>query len=929
MSDHGIKNRSLMHENFVSQMDLELNLWGIQHGQCFSDNLWTLTGLRNRCVDLDFNLPGDVYKNASSSLKIDFDGERISLSPIDVIKLITVKLISRYYYSGGVVTSFRFLKLVFLYLYESRKTIILKEDLEDFFSYALLHDCEKYPPRKRIQVPAHGTIFGGIKLYEISAMMSAYGAECVVAPINRSVALEALNSTCISVMNMTLNDYSKGGSFNFLTLDVGKHYLDHCANIFEDEYQAARAMDLTLPKAREYLEHLFPGVKSKDSLKAAVSELVYPLLAGFSASDIKALPHRERLNQLSIEEIQKSIDFLYNTFEKHFNETAEIVSAFRLDSTSNILEESGFPERYDSQEFVRSVLFSIYIIKESDRTEEIFRRYKSALASNGDYSKIECSEFIILCKKVVKRNAKRLSSAADTSSLLANIFEKESILYKHVRPSSKKLFSSFPASFVKRVLCAGIVQIAGLTGWRSSEFGFNCKSIDISKNEDILDNLYTPWRFHVRWEVPKTGGASKQEREITLQTYIILFQLDRFEEPAGDTHKSILERWPLGVSVAQPWPDFVLNYCLFAKLADVEPSNSESTTSSRGVGQATTASTNDAGRSRKSEMQQLISTMEELRQDLPIYTAVSAVFGNSFSATIRCWLDEYWENRGALLLDTLLNEEEKTFIRSVNGKLDKQSSRSITRRLLENMRYPTPHSFRHIWAEAVLCRYRGDVGRFIRANFKHMDESFFMAYLRDKETKIVMQIAKRTVINRTVRSQILSLADENREYAGGFDRFLDKALRYTHVVSEEDVLKLANTIAEDRVDDIQPNPWSFCLLRQSTKKTARCSQDGEPRRYLAEPKLCLSCINASIDEGNYEGIVIYIKNDIKACLNENLPAFFKIEPLRVVRSALRRVRELQRKASPGKYGDFIVHLEKAIAVADESISKELIEVSHD
>tara|TARA_R110000772_G_scaffold58393_4_gene132236 strand:+ start:17930 stop:20716 length:2787 start_codon:yes stop_codon:yes gene_type:complete len=926
MSEKKVKIQSFIHERFVSQMDIELNLWGVQEGQCFTDNVWTLTGLKNRSVDLDFNNTEDAYRNIFDSIEIDFDRERIALKPLDIFKLITVKIISRYNYSGSVNISFRFLKTVFSYLSENTKTIISKEDLENFFAYSLVYDCEKYPPRKRIQVPAHATIFGGIKLYDISSMMSAYGTVGLVAPMTSSAVDKALNTTCISVMNMTLNDYSKGGSFNFLTLDVGKHYLDHCTSIFENEYQAARAMDITLPKVKEYLKQLFPRIIAKNTMSSAVSEIVYPLLAGMSASNIKALPYRARLNQLSIGDIQQAINFVYKAFQTHFNETAEIVSAFRLDTVNSIVEQSGFPNRYDSQEFVRSILFSIYISKENARTEEIFRRYKAALTSNWDSPKIEYNKFLRLCMAVVDNNSKRLSNAAQTSSLLAKIFEKESILYEHVSPSSKKLFSAFPINLIKRVLGSGVVLIAGLTGWRSSEFGFTCKSIDISKNEDILDNLYTPWRFHVRWKVPKTGGESKQAREITLQTYVILFQLDGIAEPTGDIHKSTLERWPMGIAVAQPWPDFVLNYCLFSSNNESDYPISE--TNIAGNDGIQTTSTIDIHNSRKSEMRDLISIKNELRASLPTYTAVSAIFGNSFSATIKCWLDGFWENKGALLLDSLLTEEEKTYIRSVNGKLDKGSSRAITRRLLENTRYPTPHSFRHIWAEAVLCRYRGDVGRFIRANFKHMDESFFMAYLRDKETKLVMQIAKRTVINRTVRQQILSLADENREYAGGFDRFLDKALRYTHVVSEEDILNLASSIAEDRILDIKPTPWSFCLLRQGTKKTARCSEDGEPRRYLAEPKLCLSCVNASIDEGNYEGIVVYIKADIDACLNENLPAYFKTEPLRVVKSALLRVKELQRKASPGKYQNFIFHLEKAIKTAEKFISKELIEVSN-
>ena len=65
---------------------------------------------------------------------------------------------------------------------------------------------------------------------------------------------------------------------------------------------------------------------------------------------------------------------------------------------------------------------------------------------------------------------------------------------------------------------AGATGFVGLTGWRASEYGFSLSNIDIDINPDPLDNQYTPWRFHVRWIVPKTSGNTPLPREITLDT---------------------------------------------------------------------------------------------------------------------------------------------------------------------------------------------------------------------------------------------------------------------------------------------------------------------------------------------------------------------------------------------------------------------------
>ena len=251
----------------------------------------------------------------------------------------------------------------------------------------------------------------------------------------------------------------------------------------------------------------------------------------------------------------------------------------------------------------------------------------------------------------------------------------------------------------------------------------------------------------------------------------------------------------------------------------------------------------------------------------------------------------------------------------MDTEISSVDSANIRLQILQDVAYPTPHAFRHVWAEAVLRRYRGDVGKFIRANFKHLDESFFMAYLRDKETNAVYQVAKRTTINAIVRQQLLSLTNNDREFAGGFDQLLTKAVNSTQVVSYEEYVELSNRISEERVINISPRPWVTCMLRVRTEAFAKCSEDGEPQPQKAEPKFCLGCINANIAAGNFNGIVIYIQPDINACRNESLPAFVRKMHEPIVRNALKRVRELAKNSD--KYNDFIQYLEDTLLIADK------------
>jgi hypothetical protein len=106
------------------------------------------------------------------------------------------------------------------------------------------------------------------------------------------------------------------------------------------------------------------------------------------------------------------------------------------------------------------------------------------------------------------------------------------------------------------------------------------------------------------------------------------------------------------------------------------------------------------------------------------------------------------------------------------------------------------------------------------------------------------------------------------------------------------------------------------LLRDGTQKTAKCSINGEPQRQNASPKLCLGCINADITEGNFNGIVVYIKEDIAACRNPELPWFIKEPCYHTVLLALKRIEELKRNSGKATYDKFIAHLKDTVLMAD-------------
>jgi len=473
---------------------------------------------------------------------------------------------------------------------------------------------------------------------------------------------------------------------------------------------------------------------------------------------------------------------------------------------------------------------------------------------------------------------------------------------------------------------AGVTCFLGITGWRSSEYAFSLNDIEIDINTDVLDNHYTPWRFNVRWKVPKTSGPTPLPREITLGAYILATQLahlnlaDDISQPLPALYLAKTDKQKTDSANAIQkamntcWEDFVHHYSMFQDIDSMQALSDKTHLSEQEQGQyERLTSMYDMN---SSKMRRLLELRQSLQAALPRVLLANAVgSGKIFGDRLRQYIQGSAPKGIRELLDSHLSEETKATLMAGEVSIEKAEVRFVRNEFLGEAVYPTAHALRHVFAEAVLRRYRGDVGKFIRAHFKHLDSRFFMAYLREKEFRVIQQVATRNVINAIVRKHIDAIGDKYRDSAGGFDSFLSKVVSITHVTTPEEVKKLAEASSK-RVLAAKFSPWASCFLREGTERTAKCSVNGEPQRQNASPKFCLGCINADITEGNYNGIVVYIKEDIAACRNPELPWFIKEPHYHTVFLALRRIEELKRNSGKADYDKFLAYLQETLLTAD-------------
>ncbi len=884
-----------------------------------TDNIWrfrysTLT------FTVDFNLFEHPLLQFTDTVTVRFGGQYIPLNLMEFAKLIWLEVTAGLSITRNVCSQIiNKLALIFYYLRERQLCQLDVLDLEAFYALCLTQNFTKEGIKKRLSAPAYSTRFEPLTLKKLKQTLNRYGVTGVVGEISEKKSAKALNEACLSIMDMTQIAYVKGGSFNYLGLDVGKHYIDHCLHLFEKHcayISAIQHVQKTLFEAQQCDENL-------KLQKFSTNLILGKTLSGQSIEVIRGSFHD---NKPSKEKFVSIESFVHQQFFDAFTSTERIVNAFKLDTINRILKECQLPDRYDAQEFIRALLFVDVFGEHGKSKQAIWEEYQATLCKTVQPDEtaalsVTLQEFESIAAFILSELKTKIP--ADTQGMRAFL---KSLSNTLPTPLDKHPLNGMEYfnKMTSMIESAGTTGFVGLTGWRASEYGFSLSNIVIDINPNPLDNQYTPWRFHVRWQIPKTSGNTPLPREITLGSYILTAQLANLNladktKPAiyqattatqkEDSAKKIIKAMPTC------WEDFVNHYSIFQDIEVWQRLNDK--VSLTEMDEVVLNDLESTYRFDEAPMRAMINMKKELNDALP---RVLLAQESDPRKTLGTRLREYLEGRApsdiAALFEAHLSEDTKIKLKSGEVELDKAGVRFARGELLGDAVHATPHAFRHIFAEAVLRRYRGDVGRFIRAHFKHLDERFFMAYLRDKEYRVIQQIATRNVINSVVRLHMDSIEDEHREYAGGVDRFLSKAIGITHVHSDEELKEKLAQAAVKRVLAIKSNPWASCLLRDGTQQNAKCSVNGEPQRQNAQPRLCLGCLNADIAEGNYIGIVVYIQQDVAACRTLELPWFIKEPHYHTVTLALKRVQELRHNSNNPTYDKFIAHLKETLLIAD-------------
>lgn len=850
--------------------------------------------------ETDIEFMSDIWQLGSVSLDFSYFGEiglrhnewHVNFKPdIKIIaKILCVELSKDRLHADSIYHDFKIFLYVFEFMSKNSLVIIDTNSFIEFVEFYSMHTLNGNELIKRLSPRSGRPVFDSMKkLMRTNFVLSSHG----IKPIFHSVREDHLSRILSKAVNkmssgaISYEDWLSGGSLNTMTLDYGKYYIEYCDEFFEEHYPMAVAMSSVL-KNRDSLIIQAGLAPNKNTIN-----MFNKLLSG---ENVESVLLNKRNNEIRAKLLASIINTeIYSVIASERSEKW-LRSASGIGEISKILKTYVNREDFEfGSERLRAVVEVYLTGTNTDVVNEILK---------------ESNVTIGHLKLAIDKAAKKIRPMA--------LYNSE--YYKKIGITREKSDKNISDTFLKKVLSAGFTTVIALTGWRASEFGFPFNAIKVDQNIDTLDQYPHPFRIHVNWHVFKTNGSTKLEREITYGTFSRINQIHNIVVSGNNapclynTHKNtkniLNSKYPASTAVTDNWPSFATNYKGFHAIDQFEiletlyskaesnnltaDENSEKDTLESWFTQTGTSSLVrdiDLGNAR-------VRVRSELSRVLFFISKAGLSGKKEYLKKYRSHLlgeDSSLDSDVNKLLDQYLSDDTKSFIRNSTEDVlsNKVTVNDISSEVVSGCLYPAPHSFRHMWAEAVFRRFDGDVGWMIRSNFKHISSSMWLAYIQSKDN-----IRQQSDIRKRIVSGLLKkwIRDEGRESAGKLHRALGRIFSRTKFSSISDLHNAIDRYSSFEVESIKANPWGFCVSRKRSTSLARCAVNGSTRTENATPSLCLGCVNNLTKVSNIDYIIMHSNQHLELLespILSSIPVELRAESIKYIESAFRIIKKIQ------------------------------------
>ncbi len=851
----------------VIQLQARLNALQGSSSNAYEADEWTFQDDRQKRYSISFDLTKKVLNAYPQWVQAQ------GISPVSLTKQLFIHLAERTSVSSYL-TIYRGLLFWIAAMASNQIMTLGREGLSDVLRFRLTHILSSkgiYPTPSIISCSA----VQALGLAKLQTACEELGLTWFSRSLSSALVNKALKELIPSLTegDLTYSDWKQGKSFNLLTLDHGRYYVEHCLNVSEEHFPLALALKQTMLDAPQIYQSL--------NLSMEIIRITLPgILEGRSAEDIsKSSPNY-------IRRIQKVVLDHFRSVYRQIRFEHQLLQDDTLRDLADALSLRQSPENIDR---LRIILWSWFNRRSREETEPLLDQCQNSISWSLFEKKLE--------------SIKQRSFSTPLFMPTTEFFSKLGFEYKGG--------PGMVTQFISWVAKAGLTSIVALTGWRKSEFGFPWSAIKRTRNTDTLDQYAFPYRYQVDSYVYKTNGKVRTLREVTFGTVNKIDQLRRLNNSDADQpclykyQADKRQRSDSSIAVENAvtnlWPHFVHQYPGFILLDDLESWHSLTERESGGE-LLTTQQHREQERllaQRSAQEWGSLTVDDNLRaawsRARAEWPRLSFIWSKA-SKTNRGWVVNYRQGTLRPDLSELLNANLSTEIRDWFFSLsvseiteNKEIGRKLANEITVDALYPSPHAFRHMWAESVYRRFDGDAGWMIRSQFKHISKKMWLAYIRDKDNRFEHQRAKFAVLHSLVAN---FLRHKGEGYAGQMQTLLRRLSRQTKILTPDEQKELAVNLATQEIENLKSNPWGYCLLMRRSRHKAKCSQGGEPMRHNASPNLCMGCIHNLMQTSNVEWMIFHISAHVEALNDPIVPDVFKKSSYDLVHNTARHLRKL-------------------------------------
>lgn len=782
------------------------------------------------------------------------------------------------------------LKLLLAAMAHHNLTQVTRDNCSVVLKFLLTHGWRQGGASNNLSIKSYSNLSAQVLPSKWKLAFSDLGLNWIARDLTDTFVKKQLKELVSTLTDneLTAQDWFQGGSYDLLTLDHGRYYVEHCLSFFEKQYPLAIALASTF--------QAIPALAASCGYERTTLSLPAPLvLQGYSTDELKL-----RWPRLSTTTLQKVHECLTDHFTVAYQDARFDAALLQDEVIKPFVRACGLQPNSENTDRMRVILWDW--VRREDKTET-----QRLLEECQPVSWAVFEKQLAEVKKHWDQQPCPVPSCED--------YEAIGLIAGGIREWN----ASYPRQLIYLVSKAGITAMAALTGWRRSEFGFPRSAIKRTRNEDKLDQYAFPWRYQVDWYVQKTSGKVRQLREISFGTFLIAERMQSligatdaqpclYPVKAKNTAPSYSER-AVQTGVRVLWSHFVNHYSGFKQLDDSAAWQKLQET--RDTGEPLNKAEQQeferllAQRSAEQWAQLSIDAnlKEAWRRAREEFPRLEFFLSSNNKTNKKDWVVRYRD--GTLkpdwqaLLDAHLPDNTKDWIQSLpqDELRSMQVSKTVMSELIEGTLYPSPHAFRHMWAEAVYRRFDGDAGWMIRSQFKHISKAMWLDYIRNKDNRFGHERVKKQVISSLVHNY---LRHQGEGYAGQLHTWLRRLFNKTSVLAPQEQEQLAERLATIEIENIKANPWGYCLLKRRTRSKAKCAEDGEPMRHNASPDLCLGCVHNLMQTENVDWALFHVSSHVEALQNPVVPAIFKASSYELVKNVTRHVKTLnpQHEALP-------------------------------